>query len=122
MQLEHLIENVLESSAPYFLLVIIILHIIMFLIFIGIVYINPEWIIFINTGFRYFICIFLIIRFRPFKKHDLRKYDGKIIFAAAILLLSNELLEGYLSTYINKTLQPIMNINDILHPSENNII
>ncbi len=94
----------------------------MFLIFIGIVYINPEWITLINTGFRYFICIFLLIRFRPYKKHDLRKYDGKIIFAAAFLLLTNELLEGYLSSYINKTIQPMININHLLHPSENNII
>jgi hypothetical protein len=41
------------------------------------------------------VCLFLIIRFHPYRKHELRNFDAKIIFASAILLLTNTGLSKY---------------------------
>lgn len=55
----------------------------------GIVYIDPTQINKLNIALQIFICIFLILRFHPFRSHELHKYDSQIIFGSALFLLAN---------------------------------
>ena len=55
----------------------------------GIVYIDPTQINKLNILVQLFVCTFLVIRFHPFRAHELRKYDSQIIFGSALFLLAN---------------------------------
>ena len=43
----------------------------------------------LSTFVHVFVCLFLILRFNPFVKAELRPYDSNIIFGSAMLLLFN---------------------------------
>ena len=49
-----------------------------------------------STFIRIGIAVLLLIRFNPFIKHELKKYDGELIFTAAIVLLVNEFINKYI--------------------------
>jgi len=50
---------------------------------------NREFLSILDISIQTFICIFLIIRFNPFRKHILRPSDAQIIFGSATFLLLN---------------------------------
>jgi hypothetical protein len=66
------------------------------MIFLGIIYINPSYVQIAASFIRIGIAVILIIRFNPFIKHDFKKFDGELIFTAAIILLVNEFINKYI--------------------------
>ena len=78
------------------------MHLLLVAIFLGAVYINPEYIKNASMAIRIFVCLFLLIRFHPFRKHSLRRFDGQIIFIAAMFLLTNEGLAQYVLANFDK--------------------
>jgi hypothetical protein len=106
-------EKAFENTTPYFLGTLLILHASLFLIFIGVLYINPHLVETLSTSVRLFVCLFLIIRFNPFRKHILHKYDGQVIFAAALFLLTNEAIEKYILANRNDVNKSIIKIGKI---------
>ena len=100
-----------ENITPYFLRTLLLLHASLFFIFIGAVYINPELVELISNTVRLFVCLFLLFRFHPFKKYTLHKYDGDVIFTAALFLLTNEIIEKYILTYKNNPEKSVIKID-----------
>lgn len=80
---------------PFFNSLVFLIYLSYFLIFFGIVYVNKKYIQLFSDTLLIFVCLFLIIRFHPYRKHELRNFDAKIIFASAILLLTNTGLSKY---------------------------
>jgi hypothetical protein len=68
---------------------VVLIYILYGITFFHIAYVNPAWIRLLSTTFQTLICLFLLVRFNPFRKHELREFDGQIIFASAFLLLTN---------------------------------
>lgn len=66
-----------------------LLYILYGITFFHIINVNPMWIRLLSTAIQSLICLFLLVRFNPFRKHELREFDGQIIFASAFLLLTN---------------------------------
>jgi hypothetical protein len=60
-----------------------------FIIFFGIYNINTRYVHLLSIFVHVFICLFLLLRFNPFVKAELRQYDSNIIFGSALLLLFN---------------------------------
>jgi len=83
------LDGVLQYFGRYYVYTLTILQIIYVLIFFGLVYINPMYLTTFNVLIQSFVCIFLLIRFHPYREHELRKYDSKIIFSSALFLLVN---------------------------------
>ena len=83
------LDGVLQYFGRYYVYTLTILQIIYVLIFFGLVYINPMYLTTFNILIQSFVCIFLLIRFHPYREHELRKYDSKIIFSSALFLLVN---------------------------------
>lgn len=78
-------------------------YLVYFLIFIGYIQ-HKNAIDFLNTFIQVFIALFLIIRFHPYRKHQLRRSDPYIIFASGFFLLLNLGIVKWLessATYIN---------------------
>ena len=89
-------DTTVENVTPWFLWTFFGMHIALFLTVMGVVYIDASYIEFLGKLIRYFICAFLVIRFHPFRKHELHKYDGQIIFLSAMFLLTSEGLTAYI--------------------------
>jgi hypothetical protein len=86
MTIDEIIERM---KVPILKGSMIINNIILVLIYFGIVGINVAFVKHFNTFLQLAISLFLIYRFNPISKHELRKNDSSIIFGCAILLLTN---------------------------------
>ena len=85
----RILDNVTDIIGKYYGILPMILLISYGLIFIGVIYINPEYLYLFKTMMQVLVCIFLIYRFHPYRNHVLQKYDAKIIFSSAMFLLVN---------------------------------
>lgn len=83
-------DNTLEKvKKPLYLSLMFLIYFSYFLIFAGLYYVNTSYIDKFSILLQIFVCIFLMIRFHPFRKHELREFDASIIFTSAFLLLTN---------------------------------
>lgn len=89
MQLIKYIDNFLDGLVPYYIYSIAFFHVSYIVLFIGLFEFNKEYLSILDISIQTFICVFLIVRFNPFRKHILRPRDGKIIFGSATFLLLN---------------------------------
>ncbi len=72
-------------------------------IYFGLTFADPRYVTILSKLIRLFVCMFLIIRFHPFKEtHALREFDEKIIFASAILLLTDLGITQYVVSNVKK--------------------
>ena len=85
----RILDNITDIIGKYYGILPTILLISYGLIFIGVIYINPEYLYMFKTMMQVLVCIFLIYRFHPYRNHVLQKYDAKIIFSSAMFLLVN---------------------------------
>jgi hypothetical protein len=83
---DKLLDNI---KKPVYLTIIGFIYLSYFLIFFGLFYINTKYIDIFSNLLLTFVCLFLILRFHPFRKHELRDFDATIIFGSAVLLLTN---------------------------------
>ncbi len=85
------IENKLEHiKKPMYIGMMVTLYFLYIGIYFGLTFADPLYVTMLSKLIRLFVCMFLIIRFHPFKEtHTLREFDEKIIFASAILLLTD---------------------------------
>ena len=56
----------------------------------------------IQSGLKYFVILFLIIRFNPYSNEKITEFDKKIIFSSSIFLLSTTAITDALLSYFNK--------------------
>lgn len=84
-----IVDDALEFSGNYYKYFLITLHLTYALLLFGIVAINPSYLRELNIFIQSFVCLFLIVKFNPFRKHVLKENDSRIIFSSAIFLLIN---------------------------------
>ena len=72
--------------------------------YMGVLYINPDYINKLTFGVNIFICIFLLYKFNPLREHTLNKFDGKIIFASALFMLTNLGINEIIKNYIYRAI------------------
>jgi hypothetical protein len=74
------VDSILDRiKKPIYLITVGSLYILYFVALIGLFYIKPSYIKLISNIAHTFICLFLIIRFNPLRKHVyLNEFDDKI--------------------------------------------
>ena len=91
--------NGFEKNYMYFNVGI---HAVFFLVFLGVIYVNTAFLRELNILIQISVCLFLMIRFHPFRRHEFHCYDAGIIFSCALFLLVNlgivESIKQYLPT------------------------
>jgi hypothetical protein len=107
------LENILDTLSPYYVVLITIFHILNFLYIIlfslfGIVIVEQIYIKYYSRFTQTFVCLFLIIKFHPFRKHVLKDGDSTIIFASAFILLINLGLFQYMNVNM-QTIESTLN-------------
>ena len=82
-----------DYSGHHFIQLLLIFHILYFLVLIGVVSLNIEYINFFYNTINVFLCLFLIIRFNPLrKKHELRANDPKMVFSISLFIILNMII------------------------------
>ena len=100
------IDNFLETIKKGFYLVLIFtIYFFYFLVLVGIIPRNYALIDVSIKVLHTFICLFLMIRFNPFRKHELREFDANLIFAAGAILFINMGLGEYMNGRIVKLVE-----------------
>ena len=103
------IDRILYYIAPpVYIAGITILYTIYISTFLGISLIQDTESYITNIDFflQILIALYLIIRFMPFRRHEMNKADAMIIFASGVFLLTNLGLKAYLEKFININLKP----------------
>jgi len=83
------VDDVLDWLGEYYVVTIAALHVIYISLFFGFLSIESTYIRVLNIGIQLFIGLFLIWKFNPFRTHEYKKYDSRIIFGSGIFLLTN---------------------------------
>jgi hypothetical protein len=86
----------IENFSHFFLMSLMVVHVLLVFIFLGVVYIDTKYVETVSSIIRICMCLILIIRFNPFTKAELKKYDRELIFTSAMLLLTNEAITKYI--------------------------
>jgi hypothetical protein len=86
MEIEASLERI---KKPTYIAMITLLYICYFAIYAGLFYVNPEYIQTLSKSIRIFVCAFLIYKFHPFRQHRLVDFDAQLIFASALLILTD---------------------------------
>jgi hypothetical protein len=97
---EHYLEII---KKPVYIGSLFILHLAYILVFFGIIQYTPMFVNNLNILIQVFVCIFLMIKFHPFRKHELKEFDSTIIFGSAMFLLTNIGFTQFLTNYFGKT-------------------
>lgn len=81
-------------------------HIIYFITLFGIITINPQYLVVLETIIKYYISIFLILRFNPWTYKYINKEEGEfdrhVAFTAGFFLLLTTAINNIIHNYINK--------------------
>ncbi len=101
MTIETHANSVFNIFGKYFFIIMLTTHLLYFCVLFGIAFINVKYVTLLNIFVQSIICLFLIFRFHPYKKHTLEKYDSKIIFSSSIILLSNLLFVEGITQYFS---------------------
>jgi hypothetical protein len=100
--LNHLFDITLKNITPWFVWFLFISHVFLIGSFLLLGTYNKSYVTIFSKIVRYFVCVFLLLRFHPFRKHTLGKYDGQIIFISAMFLLTNEGMMEFLVSHLDK--------------------
>jgi hypothetical protein len=94
------IDDALYRMKHIYVYTMIGLHVIYFALFFGILSVDPKYLNLLNLGVQIFICVFLMVRFNPFRRTDvLKPMDKYVIFSSAVILATN-LVAVEISNYI----------------------
>lgn len=105
MAITNIIETILDKVSPYYSKLVWLFHglnfiyLILFSLF-GIIIIEQGYIKYYNRMIQIFVCVFLLIKFHPFREHKLKEGDSNIIFGSAFFLLFNLGIIQYMNTTI----------------------
>jgi len=90
-----IITNLLNAFEKNYFYIAMVLHLLFIIAFLGIVYINSSYLKTLNIIVQFAVAMYLLIRFHPFREHEMKQYDYRIIFSCALFLLINlGLVEG----------------------------
>jgi len=101
------IDKLLDSLVPYYIYAIVGIHVLYVIAFIGIINLNGAYLNEYNICIQIFVCLFLIFRFNPFRKHNFKESDSNIIFGSATFLLLNLGFVEIFKQTLNNGLKPL---------------
>ena len=94
--------NLIELQQKPFIYFNFCVQIILFLTFIGIGFISPSYLSIAQNILKYYISLFLIIRFNPWNTTQYTILDRRVAFTSGMLLLSTTAMHSFFISHIKK--------------------
>lgn len=102
------VDKVLDkTAAPVYIVSIAAIYFIYITTFLGLSFISTKYIRYLDIFVQALIGVFLILRFLPFRNHELRKNDAILIFGSGVFLLTNLGLTSYITNFMNHTVNKV---------------
>ena len=81
-----------------------IFYIMYFLVVLNLAYFKSvtAYLPLIQSALKYFVILFLMIRFNPYSHEIFTEFDKKIVFSSSFFLLSTTAVTDFLLSYFNK--------------------
>lgn len=114
--LDKIFDMIVGPTASF----IFIIHAFYLLIFLGLISVEMKYVNYLNIVVQLFICIILMLRFHPLRKHKLHKHDSQLIFGSAFFLLTNLGITQYAYYVSEGTLSQIPGISTLIANSKKN--
>lgn len=92
-----------KTAAPLYLASIAVIYFIYITTFLGLSWVSTTYVKYLDMFVQGLIGIFLVLRFLPYRNHELRKNDSILIFGSGVFLLTNLGLTAYITQFMNKT-------------------
>ena len=95
------IDGILEKySIPIYTFLLVFVYTLYFAVLFGLSWFESlnKYVGIVVRAMQLIVGLFLVLRFMPFRKHELHPNDSKIIFASGIIILTNLGLISYLKT------------------------
>jgi hypothetical protein len=99
-KIEKINHKIDEVKRPLFVGVFFIWHLLYFLVFFGVVYVDSTYIRDLSILIQGFIGVFLIMRFHPYRTYAINRFDAMVIFSSATFLMTNLLTTELLAPYL----------------------
>lgn len=96
------LDKYLDKFAPYYASIMVGIHVLYIFAFIGIRAINEAYLNILHTFAEIFVCVFLMIKFHPFRKYSLKPHDPIIIFGSATFILLSLGFGSFIKKVANK--------------------
>lgn len=100
--MQSFIDTMFTFVGNHFQSINVLFYILYALFVLGFTMLNIEYLMIFKTIIHSFICLFLIVKFHPFREHTLSKSDSSIIFSAAVILLINMGVINTIYSYMEK--------------------
>ena len=114
--LDKLFDMIVGPTASF----IFFIHVFYVFIFLGFISVEMKYVNYLNIVVQVFICIILMMRFHPLRKHKLHKHDSQLIFGSAFFLLTNLGITQYAYYASEGTLSQIPGISTLIANSKKN--
>lgn len=114
--LDKLFDMIVGPTASF----IFFIHVFYVFIFLGFISVEMKYVNYLNIVVQLFICIILMMRFHPLRKHKLHKHDSQLIFGSAFFLLTNLGITQYAYYASEGTLSQIPGISTLIANSKKN--
>lgn len=101
-KIEKINNKIDVIKKPLFMGILFVWHLLYFMVFFGIVYINSSYIHTLSVVIQLFIGAFLLFRFHPFRTYAVSKFDAMVIFSSASFLMTNLLTTELLGPYLSR--------------------
>jgi len=106
-----------KTAAPVYIVSVAAIYFIYITTFLGLSWISITYVRYLDIFVQAFIGIFLVLRFLPYRNHELRKNDAMLIFGSGIFLLTNLGLSTYITKFMNTTVKSVENnVLKVKHP------
>ena len=100
--MQSFIDTIFTFVGSHFQIINATFYILYALFVLGFAVLNIEYLMIFKTIIHSFICLFLIVKFHPFREHTLSKNDSNVIFSAAVILLINMGVINTIYSYMEK--------------------
>ena len=98
------IDDLLEKhKVSVYIWLFVIPYALYFITLLGVWYIKPAYIHILGNIMQIYVALFLIFRFNPYRKHEIRPHDDQIILGSAFLLLTNAGVTSYILSKVKRT-------------------
>jgi hypothetical protein len=95
----NIMDNITKIQNFWFNAFIIITYISYFALAIGLLKTQPKYLSTLSFFVKLYVCFFLIIRFNPFRKVQFSELDRKIVFSAALFLITENINDYFMKYF-----------------------
>jgi hypothetical protein len=91
LKLQDILDTFFDIFGRYYIAGLIALSIFYLLLFLGLLKSEKyfKYVNYANVFIQLYTCLYLLIRFHPFRNHEIKKHDSYVILHSALFLLIN---------------------------------